>query len=180
MQKNRPQQPLLDALDKAGPFSGNGLTPWRNEDGPDWTTDEEESVAHFLGEVGGAHWQYCDAKLKEWRRRTAAGDFSGRLEEWGEWVLTLADGTKVAVTYTPPGYSYMEGTADLEWHGDVSETGFRSDIGWLPPEFDSDLIPALIARAEQLRAETIREWEAARKPKPRAKAKGKRKGAKHA
>jgi hypothetical protein len=128
---------------------------------PDESLDAKE--ARILGR--GAD---CDADrhtlamVAAWRARRAAGDTAPKPGCWGEYRLTLGDGTPVtAIVHWP----YMPGIGDLnlvDFHGDVSETGYHSHFfrdGEVAGEFGA----WLALQAERYRAETVREWEGKRR-----------------
>lgn len=169
-------QPLLDYLERTTPFARAGAAPWRCPDHPDWTAQEEASVARYLADpvilnhpIALPVWQAKDAALRRWRERQRAGDTTPRVQEWGEWLLELPDGTKVAVVWDPLWFHATPGEGvHVEFHGEISKTGYLSSFPTDWPEQDEHLLDWLIESAKGIRAAIILEWEKENRPKRKA------------
>jgi len=124
---------------------------------PDWTLEDRE--ARIL-----EHGADCDADrhtlamVAAWRARRDAGDAAPKPGCWGEYRLTLADGTPITAIVEWPYLAWIGDTQEVEFYGDVSPTGYRSQF-FREAEVVGDFGEWLVLQAEKHRAETICEWE---------------------
>jgi hypothetical protein len=94
----------------------------------DHTSQTEARLADRRFYAGGPYDEQR-AQIAAWRERQAAGDTEPRWGEWSEFTITLADGSDVDVVHDPhwkardPGH---RGGMHLDYHGPLSETGYRS------------------------------------------------------
>lgn len=124
----------------------------------------DESLDDFAARIVSAGGPNCQADehtlemVAAWRQRRELGDTAPKPGCWGEYRLTLRDGTPITAEVKWP---YMPGSETMQhvaFYGDISPTGYRSQF-FDPREVDREFGEWIVLQAEKHRAETIREWE---------------------
>lgn len=142
----------LPLFERAGPFAHLPLDCHLPESG-EWLDEERPSATRPACPAD----ELAARELAKWDRRRAKGDASPKPGCWGEYRLTLDDGTPVAVVVEWPWIS-EGGMAAARFYGDVSPTGYHSRI-FHRDDVQGEFGAWLRAVAEERRRETIEEWE---------------------
>ena len=149
-------------FETAGPFTTLPVCPWKPDNGdPDFTTWWERESARRIadGKPSPADTHHA-AQIAGWRARQASGDIEVRLDQYGEYLIRLADGTPVTVVFEPY-WITLGDMVQIEFHGEISETGYRSSIIGRNelPDRDEDLLPWFVECANEMRGQVIGEWQ---------------------
>lgn len=159
----------LDALPlfaSRGPFSGLPIDVHLPDPPYRYFLDELEADIRGCGGPDCEADEHSLARIAEWRARLDSGDTVPRPGCWGEYHLTLSDGTPVTAVVQWPWFPCDCAVQLVEFHGDVTTTGYLSHF-LSGDTVSGDLGNWLRAAAETARSEAVEMWEWERSRRPR-------------
>lgn len=126
---------------------------------PDRTAEKEASILRREQPLCVADQRLMD-QLRDYRARQATGHAAPCWGKWSEFTVTLYDGNTVEVLYIP---EYIGNTAHFDFHGPVSDTGYKSHF-WHGPRA-VEIVAWATAHCNQL----ARDLAKAKEPKKRGR-----------
>lgn len=142
----------LPLFERAGPFAHLPIDCHLPESG-EWLDEERPSAARPKCAAD----ELASRELAKWDKRRAKGDATPKPGCWGEYLLTLDDGTPITAVVEWPWIS-DGGMAAARFYGDVSATGFYS-LAFHPKDVRGDFGEWLRLKAREHRAEAVASWE---------------------